>query len=467
MIKPPTHLNLTGRVYLLEIILGLGLITVVNLLFFRATPGFLDVAPHPYWLIIVPIASRYGFKGGLWSGLIAATLFFSFKVLSIPDISIVEIKAVEVWGTPVLFIAGAFVIGEIRQVHINAYNEQLSLVEELKATMLRLQEQYDVMVRAKEEVDTRIVSQEQTMSTLYEATQAMRSLNQDDIYPAILDLLQDYLKAEECSIYIVEDGRLMLKGAYAKEGNEVLPELSLEEGMAARAVATKTTQTINAALLNKGEVTDSLIAAPITDVSENNVVGVLVVQKMPFVKFTANNIQVATLIADWCGASLDNATLYHETRDKLIAEDAISAYRFEYLKQRLAEEFYRARRYKLDLSLIILDFPDLATIESKKDLEEALVQISVLLKQNIRNIDLLFTNDHAGSFVLVLPTTGPEGARIVARNMAKLFRAMQMDQGKWQLKSVKTRMAAYTDDLDEPMDLYERASEKAEYVRTT
>ncbi|WP_243543925.1 GAF domain-containing protein [Pseudodesulfovibrio tunisiensis] len=454
------------RIFLVEALLGLGIITVVNMLFYRANPGFIDVAPHPYWLVVVPIAVRYGFTGGLMAGLISGLAYFGFKIISIPDVSIVEATSFDVWGKPLLLISVGAILGEIRQLQISELNELRTERDELRSTCDRQREQYEALSKAKEEVDTRIVSQEHTLATLYEATQSLRTLNAEGIYSAILDLLQDYVHADESTIFIREDNTLVLRGAQVAP-DRIVPEtipLDQAESMIVKAVTTGKPQSLNMELLDQGAPDSTLIAAPITTADDKHVMGVVVVEKMPFVKFSPTAIQMTALIADWCGASLENALLYNETRDKLIADEVIDAYRFEYLNRRLDEEFNRARRYDLDLSLIILDLPGLEELEAD-DLQSVLAEMSVVLKSSIRNIDLLFLNNRPGSFVLLLPTTSMEGARVVVRNLNRAFQALPASGRMGALRSLRAGLSAYRTGMEKPGELYEDATRKTSYVR--
>src|SRR5690348_8045892 len=71
----------TQPIAYVEIVIGLGLIVAINLLFFRTDNwGFFDANPHPFWLIILPIAVRYGALPAYTAGLLAAALYILFVI---------------------------------------------------------------------------------------------------------------------------------------------------------------------------------------------------------------------------------------------------------------------------------------------------------------------------------------------------------------------------------------------------
>src|SRR5688572_5915921 len=62
-----------------EIAVGLAVISALNLLLFRTDNwGFFDSNPHPFWLIVVPIASRYGALPGYAAGFASALVYLLF-----------------------------------------------------------------------------------------------------------------------------------------------------------------------------------------------------------------------------------------------------------------------------------------------------------------------------------------------------------------------------------------------------
>lgn len=460
--------NVSKRVYLLEAILGMGFIIAVNLLFFKENIGFVDVSPHPYLLVILPIATRYGFAGGLFSGILAGVCYFIFKAATFPDVSILDVMAFDVWGKPLMFIVIGAVLGEIRQVQMDRYNEMVVRHQELQANYDRQMEHLEALSKAKEEVDTRIVSQEHTLATLYEATLNLRSLEIQDIYPAILELLNDYTGAQECAIYIRSKKGLTLKGAITLNGTKPPETMRLSDsGLAMKALKTKRTQSLNTEIReDQMPERDVLIAAPITTSDDSKVMGVIEILSMPFVKFTPTNVQMADLIADWCGAALENALIYNKTKDKLIADDATNAYRFDYLKKRLEEEFFRARRYKLELSLLVMDFLGPEKLEPAMA-QAALQEISLVLKSKIRNIDLLFLNKKPNSFVLVLPTTPPIGAKVVAKNMGEAFAELYTGMTDSPVTAMRIGVGAFEEGVDSHSDIYSEAMRNRERVEFT
>lgn len=408
--------------YLVEILLGFALITAVNVIWFRSNLGFLGVSPHPYWVMVLLLSSRYGFLAGVFVGVLSAAICLSLTVLGRQGTTLYEFFRMLV-GEPLLFILVGAVLGEVTQMVKSRYEALLVEFEELKEAFDKLKERYDAMVKAKQEVDTRILSQEQTLSTMHETAQALRSLSEAQLYPSALDMVAKFLGAEACSIYLFTDGRLRLKSVQGElEGRERPKDLTPDEGLMGRAFSSGRVASANVMLemYEKGELpdTDVLICAPLLT-SGRKVLGVVNIEKLPFLKFNSQTIRMAEVFAGWCADALENALLYTDTKSKTITDDITGAYTVNYMQSRMTEECARARRYKTDLAFIVLDI--LGYVEYSEDQQrEILTSLSKALKQLLRNIDLLFSGDEPGRYFILMPNTPLVGAKVVGTKIVQL-----------------------------------------------
>lgn len=88
---------------------------------------------------------------------------------------------------------------------------------------------------------------------------------------------------------------------------------------------------------------------------------------------------------------------------------------------KLEEEVKRSRRFRLPLSVLILDLPHMREL-GDEDRAEALAMVSGRLLTECRDIDFMGRYDDS-SFLMLLPSTGPVGARIlVSRLLGELGR---------------------------------------------
>ncbi len=102
-------------------------------------------------------------------------------------------------------------------------------------------------------------------------------------------------------------------------------------------------------------------------------------------------------------------------------DEMTSLYNHRYFKEAFANEIYRAKRYDRNLSLIVIDINGLKKINDELGHsfgDIAIVNVAVILYKSIRksNIICRYGGDE---FVIILPETGNEDAKLLAKRLEK------------------------------------------------
>jgi diguanylate cyclase (GGDEF)-like protein len=363
------------------------------------------------------------------------------------------------------------IVGEIREVQKRKFEELQSDLEGLREAFDQLSRSYETVNKAKQELDTRIISQEHTLSTLYDAAQALKSLQEKEIYPAVLQLVRNFISAEACSIYMLSENRLKLissSGDPTKGQRKI--DADVDDGMMGRAFSSGETVSLNffvsAKDFDEHDGSGIIISAPLVN-SNKQTLGVLNIEKLPFVKFNPQTVRMASLLADWCGAAIENARTYKETKDRNISDDITGAYTYGYLRERLKEEFSRARRYKHPLSVLSLDIADFPSFsaEVKRDV---LTVLSLVLQNKLRSVDLLFHGSDPGRYIIVLPDTPLEGAQVAKERVLKEINAFKFRpyEDEKRLLHIEIAEKGLSEDRKGPEDLIPEASGAAKGPKT-
>jgi polysaccharide biosynthesis protein PelD len=446
---------------LVEIILGYAVLTAINIFWFRKNMGFIDVNPHPYWIIILPLAARYGYRSGFWAGLTGGLLELALAYVQQIYMGFSFMFNVAMLKDPLIFVSIGALIGEIREIQKRRRADLESKYGELKESFEILKSHYTALSQAKQELDGSIISQEQTISTMYDAAQALRSLKEEDIYPAVMDMMKGYLGVEAASIFRLEDGKLYLKSA-VDDAYPLRPqETDAEAGLMAKAIREGKLVTVDV-LFSAGECDESgyciLAAIPIIDTSDRTL-GVLNIEKLPFVKYNPMTLRMASLIADWSGAALENAMIYQDAKERDITDETTGAYSAEYLSRRLNEEYQRSRRYKTALSIVSVELVDFDQfVEDKRD--EIMLIFSQLLQKLVRGVDLLFRGASPGLYVLLLPNTDAAGARILSGKLLKEIKAFQFKAtADQQLLRIRYGISSFNELVVSPAHMLQIATE--------
>ncbi len=104
-----------NKLEMIEILLGFAIMTAINILWFRDNMGFYGFRYHPYWIIILAIAARYGFRGGLMAGIVGGVMMLLLIKASEPDFAIKQLMRFKYLETPVLFVVVGTFLGEFRE----------------------------------------------------------------------------------------------------------------------------------------------------------------------------------------------------------------------------------------------------------------------------------------------------------------------------------------------------------------
>ena len=138
--------------------------------------------------------------------------------------------------------------------------------------------------------------------------------------------------------------------------------------------------------------------------------------------FSDDELDLLQILASQAAAALANAALYRTLERQAITDGLTGLYNHRYFYERLSEEFARARRYALPLSLLMIDLDDFKHFNDRYghpagDL--VLAEVGRILGTHIR-VGIDFAARYGGEeFSIVLPNTAREGAHVVGTRLAR------------------------------------------------
>jgi len=136
--------------------------------------------------------------------------------------------------------------------------------------------------------------------------------------------------------------------------------------------------------------------------------------------------------------------------------------------KKLEEEMARARRFKTELSLIVVviaNNSEMRAIYGKKGFEDILKSLSSTIDSTIRNIDSKGLID-IETFAMILPGTPLEGAGVVQDKLNRSLERLTVDfDGKKKVIKLRVRIgkANFNDDTEDSLVFYDRAMENSKY----
>ncbi|HNV86969.1 MAG TPA: GAF domain-containing protein [Candidatus Omnitrophota bacterium] len=397
-----------------EIFISFLVLDCINFLFFRDDPGFLRAPLHPYWLVVLFAASRYGFVPGLTAGFLASVQILLVLFRGIPTKTEFE-KILEVQGLVLpaaFFFAGVF-LGELRQKYLNAEEDMRKALKEKSKLFDGMKKQLEMSEKVKEVLETRIVGQTATVKTLYETARKFEALSPEEICRGCLEMLNAHLHVQGASLYFLEGEYWVLKSAVGKTAEQVVEgKISREKSMMAlvlrekRSLAVKDILNIPDSDRYIEEYNRVLAMIPVYS-SEGAVAGVVNVEKMDFLNFHKANLQLIELVVDWTGKALQNVRFYRDAQRKQIFDEDYQIYHFQHFERVLRLEFLRAVKYRLPLSVLMGKINHYGIFEEpvQRILSRTIIS---LLKRDLDDTDMIFRYRYDGTFSAVCPMKSRE-----------------------------------------------------------
>ncbi len=161
----------------------------------------------------------------------------------------------------------------------------------------------------------------------------------------------------------------------------------------------------------------SFVAVPLR--MQDNIVGVLNISHSQPNVFSAEDIQLLTILAGQAAITIERTEILHTLEMLAITDGLTQVYNHRYFQMRLEEELRRGRRYGQPVSLMLIDADDFKRINDQYGHvsgDEVLRDLAALLRRSVRETEIV-ARYGGEEFALILPQTGADQARIAAERV--------------------------------------------------
>jgi len=137
--------------------------------------------------------------------------------------------------------------------------------------------------------------------------------------------------------------------------------------------------------------------------------------------YPEENLKLLTSLATHSIAAIENTILFEKTRRQVVIDGLTQVYNHRYFHTRSEVEIKRAKRYQFPITVFMLDidnFKHFNDVYGHPKGDEILKEVAKAIVKNLRDVDIV-ARYGGDEFAAVLPQTGEEGARIVARRIGK------------------------------------------------
>lgn len=402
--------------FILETLLGLTTLVIINQTFFPERPAFIGVSPHPYWIIILLVASRYGTFEGFVAGVAAAGLYgYLGASAGLLNFSLVTFPHGGHW-LPLLFMFVGYVLGEIRSVYKKMFENLQRRYQETAEKLRNFKTHHQSLIESKRALHRRFTQQSAALFRLFDRVSELEELPPQTLYSNIPQIVVDLLNAERASVYLIEENLLRLHTRVGGDGK--LPDtLELTEGMIAEVVRTKNVLTISRSVSDRQRFKQLglIMSAPI-HLNDDSVIGVINIEKIPFHDFNTHAVKTFAMLSNWLSVAAEKSLRFHRFKDKNIDDAVTGAYRFPYFQKRLSYEITRARRFKSPLSLLLIEIAEFDLMNTAEQ-REALSRLSETFNSILDEIDIISQYKTDGVFAIILPGQTSSDAEAVIQRL--------------------------------------------------
>jgi diguanylate cyclase (GGDEF)-like protein len=189
--------------------------------------------------------------------------------------------------------------------------------------------------------------------------------------------------------------------------------------------------------------------------------------------FSAAEVDLLQMLAGQAGAAMVNSRLYRSVERQAITDGLTGLHNHRHFYERLNQEFARAQRYGLPLSMLMIDIDDFKLFNDRHGHQlgdRVLVAAAQVLTEELRR-QVDFAARYGGEeFAVLLPNTPEAGAALVAERLVRHFAVLDAclgpDPGSDDVPgtiTVSIGVAAFPSAADSPDELV-RNADKALYL---
>jgi diguanylate cyclase (GGDEF)-like protein len=268
----------------------------------------------------------------------------------------------------------------------------------------------------------RIMSTVQSISHLISS-----SLELDEIFQTVVQILKDKLGYTYVSIYLSSDDYLTLGAQSGYPLETVINRIHVNQGVTGRTVMTKETQFVvdvshDPVFLRASEEIHSEICVPL--LKNDVVLGILNVEADSRFILSQKDVELLNMLAGPIALAVDNARLHAQVKEMAMT-DAVSGLSNRHaFEETLNAEVSRAQRYGHPLSLIIFDldsFKDYNDLWGHPAGDVRLKATAELIRANLRKHDIP-ARYGGDEFAIILPNAESNGAMHFASRILEAAR---------------------------------------------
>ncbi|MEO5332389.1 MAG: GAF domain-containing protein [Magnetococcus sp. YQC-5] len=378
----------------------------------------LTLSPHPFWFIILLLASQYGTLTGIIATLLCTAALYIGQLPSQQLTENLFEYGYRLSRAPLLWLVTAVIFGEIR-MRFSRHMEKA--IQEQTAAIQELEQLTGVHKRLKKRqvrLEEQVASQIHTLASTYQAAKSIKRRNPVDVIAGAADMIKHVLNPGSFSIFNLHNDRLVASVTIDWSDENKLDTHFDSHSLLYQAIVAKhkilcvTHKEDRLFLEGQG-----VLAAPLLDPASDNVFGMVKIERMNFLDINPNTISNFVSLCEWISTAYQRALRHETLRSFRHFNPDSELYSHSFLEKQKEFLSQLGRRVGFDVFLIVLH------LEGVEDLpNDVQVNIPRLVSRTLggvlRKTDIIFDYETPGSsFAILLPNTPEKNVYIVQEKL--------------------------------------------------
>ncbi len=388
----------------IEMIVSILIIGLLDYMFSLSISKWI-IDPLIFYILLFSL--RYGLLGSFVSFLFTLGYHLLFLAVEGSDILLFLYDQQEL-----MWIVFHFLVAVTAGMFSTSFQERyLSLrlrQEEVTEENTRLLETLEALRLAQDTMQKKLLDSNHTLTKIYKIGTDLDQSVADIVRDKLVSTFEQSFKAKHLAIYHVDASRRTLRLHVRFGDKEKLPQtlfIDSESNIYQRMFKQKAI-----AIRTADEFDVPLLIAPIQ--YDGKIQEVLVVQEIDFNRLTTYEMNVMQLILDWTGSRIEKAMLmeWNETRHELI--EGTHIYQLHHFNEKIQYQEYRLQHYGQPYSTVQMPVADVPL---------SLIEMELILRQSMREIDLIGFDEETRTLHFLLPGTPEEYAKRFKERIRDVF----------------------------------------------
>lgn len=416
-------LDTLRRTALVEMGALLIILILIDQLFLNGD-SYWHVAPHPFWLVLLFVATQYGSREGLVAAICCTVALYA---PGLPEQRLTQdlySYLLELAQRPLFWSSAAVLLGELRGRQIR---ERAQLQTDLANTTARAQmiaAAYESLQERASRLEVRIAGQLRTVVSMYRAARAVETMEPGQVLIGAIENVQAVISPLKCSIYLISGQQLEAGIQRGWERRERIKRVFKADSTLYQEIV------VEGRVLCAADPDDELVldgqgvlAAPLINTETGKVQGMIKIEDIGFPELSQSTVEIFKVMCEWVGAFYTNALLYRQANIDRAIDGTTQLYTGSFYPRIEAVLSAIAHRSGITLTALQINLSNASELgdQDQEILAKTLGQVAIA---GLRDTDLAFGHiDGGADFTVILALSDAEHGAIVGMRLLESLRA--------------------------------------------